>query len=509
MLFVIIFSMQKSIIYSVAIIVAVLAAQAAPVIDNTPTRVQTTLNPALPLKGCLVPKDVSRVSSSRWSVDVAGTDREHASYVAVREYLPPLGIRRLRTQAGWARCEKEKGMYDFRWLDQIVFDAAKRNLEVWLETSYGNPIYKGGGGRGLAGGMPTSEEALAAWDKWVRALAKHYKGYVRDWCVWNEPDLRGANSISEIIPFTIRTAEIIKSEIPDARIAACALTWANVEFIRPFCTALKASGKDGLFKWIAYHHYNYNPDDGYDAEIAAMRKVVKKLTPSLELWQNESGTQSEWCKAGAINNRPWTELKQAKWNLRRYIADLGLGDYTGVFHACDLEYVNSGFHDGLVRYGLIKTAGQADDYRVLKVKMAYYAVQNAVSVFNDALEPLPKDKGGATISGEGRTAFYVFRDRASGSLVPVFWNSSKEPSDLNNVSKVTVSVPARPFKSPVWVDVLTGNVYAIAEENVSVKDGKTIYSSLPCYDSPSFICEEAMIEYAVPEVVKYAHKEAL
>ncbi len=499
--------MRKNYIPFMAVMVsAALMSSSAPVIDDTSTRVQTTLSPALPLKGCLVPKDVTRISTSRWSVDVAGTDREHASYVAVREYLPPLGIRRLRTQAGWARCEKEKGMYDFRWLDQIIFDAAKRNLEVWLETSYGNPIYKGGGGRSLAGGMPTSEEALAAWDNWVRALAKRYKGYVRDWCVWNEPDLRGANSISVIIPFTIRTAEIIKSEIPDARIAACALTWANVEFVRPFCKALKDSGKEGMFKWIAYHHYNYNPDDGYDAEIAAMRKVVKKYTPTLELWQNESGTQSEWRKSGAINNRPWTELKQAKWDLRRYIADLGLGDYTGVFHACDLEYVNSGFHDGMVRYGLIKTAGQAEDYRVLKVKMAYYAVQNAVSVFNDALEPLPDDKGGALITGKGRLAFYVFRDRASGKLVPAFWDSSKEPSDFNDISNVDVKIPGAAFKSPVWVDVLTGNVYAIPKKNVFEKDGFTCYSSLPCYDSPAFVCEESMLEYKVPEVVMFATK---
>ena len=38
------------------------------------------------------------------------------------------------------------------------------------------------------------------------------------------------------------------------------------------------------------------------------------------------------------------------------------------------------------RYGLVKTDKQ---YRLLKVKMAYYAVQNVVAVFDDTLERMP------------------------------------------------------------------------------------------------------------------------
>lgn len=81
-------------------------------------------------------------------------DREYSNYDAFKEYLPALGIRRIRLQGGWARTEKDPGIYDFAWLDHIIDDARSRGLEIWLETSYGNPAYPGGGGRTLSGGFP-------------------------------------------------------------------------------------------------------------------------------------------------------------------------------------------------------------------------------------------------------------------------------------------------------------------------------------------------------------------
>lgn len=48
----------------------------------------------------------------------------------------------------------DPGKYDFAWLDQIVFDAEKLGVSVWLELSYGNPAYPDGAGsvRTLVGG---------------------------------------------------------------------------------------------------------------------------------------------------------------------------------------------------------------------------------------------------------------------------------------------------------------------------------------------------------------------
>ena len=309
------------------------------VLDDSPTRVESDLDPKMEIMGTLKPKSVSEISTSRWTVDCGGMDREHADWRAVRGYVAPLGIGRVRQQAGWARCEKDPGMYDFAYLDQCVFDAQKMGVKVWMELSYGNPRYEGGGGRHLNAGFPSSEEGLKAWDNWVRAMAEHYKGVVVDWCVWNEPNGKSSgNTIEQATDFAVRTAEILREVIPDAHIDAFALTEADPEWIEPFVKELKKRGKAHLFNTIAYHHYKHNPDKGYE-EIEESRKIIAKYTPNLKLKQGEGGTQSEWCRNGALGNTFWNEHTQAKYDLRRSLGDLGHGDDTEVFHLCDLNTV--------------------------------------------------------------------------------------------------------------------------------------------------------------------------
>ena len=93
------------------------------------------------------PRLASDVKSSNWTIGCEVLDRELAVFREYRDYLPGLGIKRIRLQGGWARCEREKGKYDFSWLDEPVDFCAAHGMTVLLETSYGNPIYEGAGDR--------------------------------------------------------------------------------------------------------------------------------------------------------------------------------------------------------------------------------------------------------------------------------------------------------------------------------------------------------------------------
>ena len=155
-------------------------------------------------------------------------------------------------------------------------------------------------------------------------------------------------------------------------------------------------------------------------------------------------------------------------------------------HLCDLEYRAVTRHWGLLRYGLLKTSGQADGFRVLKVKKAYYAIQNAVSVFNDALELESETTSAIAVDGPESMVVYDWKDVESDTPVVLFWNASETPSNENKLLKAKVTVESAAFKNPVWVDVLSGNAYAIPETCIKASKGKTVYS-VPAYDSPVFI----------------------
>lgn len=485
---------RKSMKRMVSSIAAVLFATAvsAQVIDNTSSRVQTSLDPGLKLLGTLIPKNVREIETSRWTLGCETIDREYSDYNAFKEYLPALGITRIRLQGGWARTEKDPGIYDFAWLDQIIDDALARGLEIWLETDYGNPAYEGGGGRTLKGGFPTSETALAAWDKWVEIMATRYKGKVRDWAMWNEPDINKAHTPSDIADFDIRTAEIIKRIIPDARIGALSLATLSPTFMEECLKRLAEKNKLDLFEWVIYHGYTMNPDTAY-GNVEKIREVVKKYSPRLKLWQGENGTQSEWCQSGALAKYPWTELTQAKWDSRRMLGDIGHDVDSAVFTAVDLDYRTTDFHNGLVRYGLIKTAGAVEGFRVLKVKTAYYAVQNVVSVFNDALELIPDYP--CEVTCEKSLAVFGHKIKKSGQQIVVFWDKSNIPANPNNTVPATLKIKGGVFRNPVWVDIITGNVYEIPTEKMVV-DGDTVtFKDVPVYDAPTFITDKDAITF--------------
>jgi len=241
---------------------------------------------------------------------------------------------------------------------------------------------------------------------------------------------------------------------------------------------------------LIYHHYTRNPDDRYGA-VVKIRDWLDTAAPRLKLWQGESGTQSEWGPAGALSRYPWTELKQAKWIARRMLGDIGRGADSLVFTAADLDYRTTSFHNGLVRYGLIKTAGAVENHRVLKVKIAYYAVQNVVSVFNDDLALIPDYP--CELTCEKAVSVFGHRDVKTGRHVCVFWASGAVPSDENDTVKATLAITGGSFKEPVWVDTITGGVYAIPKERIEDGDGRVVFREMPIYDAPTFITERNLL----------------
>lgn len=420
-------------------------------------------------------------------------DRDYADYEQYKDYLTPLGMKKIRLQAGWAKTEKEKGVYDFEWLDRIIDDAAGRGMTILLETSYGNPIYPGGGTPYLKGGWPSSPEALRAWDNWVRAMAERYKGKVSEWEVWNEPDINyeQIKDYKSIVDLNIRTAEIIKEVDSEAKIAALALALIdNTELVDKCLAEISRRGKTDLFEWITYHQYMYRPEDMYPL-VDTLRKVVAKYSDKIILRQGESGCPSESGYAGALSENDWNETSQAKWDLRRIFSDHGRDIPSGVFCLSDFIYAKGDAFSSMNVKGLLQINEKKE---IVRPKLSYSAMRNLVAVY-DLLGTRIPSEGLSMDTGKEYSAFrYTDEKTGTGLDTFLFWFDGEIPSNTNNPEATDILLKNANMKSPVLVDFLTGEIRKIKPENMEVTDNDIVFKKIPVYDSPMMITDLSLLK---------------
>lgn len=474
------------------------------IIDTSKDRVKVDLKIELPYIGSVQSRDATEIESSNWLIGCETLDRDFADYDQYKEYLVPLGIKLLRMQAGWAKTEKIKGQYDWAWLDHIVNDATSRGLKPWLQTSYGNTLYPGGGGANLGAGMPTSKEALEAYDKWVTALVTRYKDKVNDWEVWNEPNF-GDNTINTpemTADLNIRTAEIIKRIQPDARISGLALGHFGLPFAERFFQILAEKGKMGLFDNMTYHDYVYNPDANY-CEVKEMKAMLAKYGPGVKLRQGENGAPSAGgAGRGALWDYNWTELSQAKWDIRRMLGNLGHDVECSIFGIIEMAYTN-----GPINRMNYKGIIQSDSTKkVVRPKMAYYAIQNVTSVFDNLLERMRDLMHSYNLESAGpdehrfsnqtdrSLSVYGFQNKSTKKQVYTIWMDEGIPFNTNNIKMETFSFTNANFENPVFVDMLTGGVYEIPVSQWSKKGNTFTFKNIPVYDSPILIADKSLIK---------------
>lgn len=432
----------------------------------------------------------NEIATSRWSIGGETLDRDYADYHAYKEYLGPLGAKRIRLQGGWARCEQVKGVYDFEWLDKIIDDALVQRVQPWLQTSYGNPIYEGGGEATLAGGIPTSEVALQAWDNWVQALVARYKNKVHEWEIWNEPDISKKFTSDEFAEFHVRTADIIKNEQPKARIIALGLAGlGRVEYVESILEILKAKGKLDHFDVLTFHGYTARPEAIY-GQVTNLRNLVTTYRDDIELWQGENGAPSTpaGTAVGALSKEDWSETTQAKYTIRRMAADMGHDvDVTSTFQMSDMHYRSGDHFSGLNSKGLLKAN---PDNSIERPKKSYYAYQNMVSIFSGEvtrIKDLAIDKAGDELM------VFAFEKAGRNGNAVLVWFADTKPQDEYPYKMVSLSLEKLSIKSPVLVDLLDGTVYKLPKKNYKKKGQKFNFNKIPVADWPMVIVDKSWL----------------
>ena len=88
--------------------------------------------------GTLKPRRTADIAASPISIGFETLDRYHFDPKRTYPHLAELGAKWARVQTGWNRCEREKGVYDFGWLDAIVDDLLAIGVQPFFNLGFGN-----------------------------------------------------------------------------------------------------------------------------------------------------------------------------------------------------------------------------------------------------------------------------------------------------------------------------------------------------------------------------------
>jgi hypothetical protein len=347
---------------------------------------------------------------------------------------------------------------------------------------YGNPLYPGGGGTGLGDGMPSSPEALRAWDRFVAAFVTRFGRYVDEWEIWNEPGLRGANSGAAYARFYLRTARVIRARQPGAKLLACGMAGIKVGLAREVLSYLKNNDALRFVDFVTYHPYSYNPDASYGA-VAKLRKAVKAFSPHIDVRQGENGAPSKRGSFGALSKNDWTERSQAKWALRRLMGDRARGIETSLFSICDMHYTTRKNYKGILATN--------DDKTVHHRKQAWHAFRNLTAIFDANVRRAPDVP--CAVRGGGAKAYQSFAFRAPRGAVVALWRGADTPGKRPDVERARLEVEGVVIADPVWVDLLSSGVYELPPGSWRREGRTTVFEAIPVYDSVVLVAESAAI----------------
>lgn len=415
-------------------------------------------------------------------------DRDFTLYKNWKNYLGKLGVKKARIQAGWARVEKQKSIYDWVWLDEIVYDMVAQGVKPWINLSYGNPVYADGGGTTLNAAIPKSADAIDGWKKFVKAILKRYGDEVDEWEVWNEPNYHiDAMDYANLL---ITTAEIIRVDRPKATVIAFAIgSGVDYKYVDKVMEIVQQKGKIDLIDQITHHRHIPVPENR-DSE-QELEKVVRKYSDNIKIRQGEAGCPSGWNDSFALNKYQWSEQTQAKHVLRRLLTDLGNDKESSCFTIMDAKYPQEWNLKGLLK------ANQLDS-TVAYAKPAYYAVQHLTSIFDDQLVRISDYSCTVVKADSIDVAVYAYEGKINKNQIVTIWKKGKRPLENAIVSSCGLTISQGRFITPVLVDLISGKVYQIPDNNWTKNGNQYSFTNIPVPDYPVLIAEKSLMKI-VPE----------
>jgi hypothetical protein len=195
-------------------------------------------------------------------------------------------------KVSWPWLEPVQGKWNFTELDKLVDLAARHKVDILLplglspQWASARPNEKSSYSLGFA-----AEPAdINNWRIYVRTVALRYRGKIRYYEIWNEPNLPGffSGSVETMITLTKEAAKILKEVDPTVVVVSPSATapGSGPVWIEKF---LKQGG--GQYVDIIGYHFYVSPQPPEDMVplVSTIKGIMTKYAVSKPLWNTEAG----------------------------------------------------------------------------------------------------------------------------------------------------------------------------------------------------------------------------
>ncbi len=254
------------------------------------------------------------ITLDRFGIGEAPMNRD-SDYLAECDEIIATGIKWIRVGPSWNRIEKSKGVYDTAYLakcDEVINRLTSNGVNVLWILSYTAP---------WASSNPSSRPTFhkpanwADWEDFVQFVCTRYKGKIKHWEVWNEPDHPSKtfweDSPADFAVLLQKASAKVRSVDPENKVVISGFTGGaaapredlgGISYLDSLFDADPALGS--YFDIMAWHAYvdSANMINRYNefATVMAARNIAGKPT-----WITETGYSS--------NGYPEREVTKAEW----------------------------------------------------------------------------------------------------------------------------------------------------------------------------------------------------
>jgi hypothetical protein len=230
----------------------------------------------------------------------------------------------------WPQLEPEQGKWNFKLLDRYVELAGEHHVDVvltlgltpsWASARPGEPsAYKPGNA--------AEPRSLADWSKYVSTVALRYKGLIRNYEIWNEPNVKGTftGTPAAMLQLSRAAYDVLKSVDRSINVISPSATAnAGVDWLSEFLQAGGCQYSDV----IGYHFYvTPDPPEAIIAPVQQVKKVLKaERCGNNPLWNTEFG----WAAPKHFSS----ESEAAGYLMRTYIITWLMGINRSYWYAWD------------------------------------------------------------------------------------------------------------------------------------------------------------------------------